>query len=290
MTGGKKYIRFDWAMKRLLRQKTNFVVLEGLLTSLLGREIKIAKMLESEGNADDIDSKYNRVDILAEDERGELMLIEVQNANEYAYFQRMVFGVSRLVTDYMHAGDNYEKVRKVYSINIVYFPLGVGEDYVYHGTTEFHGLHKNDTLQLSNFQKKKFDVMHVMDIFPEYYILRANDFNKWSSTSLDQWMYFLSTGEIPVSATAPGLSEARKRLEVDSLAPEAKVAYYKHLDDMVILEDTIKNSQAESRAEGRAEGRQETIIEMARFMKRNGMPTDKICEGTGLSASEVEKL
>ena len=27
-----RYVRFDWAIKRLLRQKANFVVLEGFLT------------------------------------------------------------------------------------------------------------------------------------------------------------------------------------------------------------------------------------------------------------------
>ena len=31
---GSNYIRFDWAMKRLLRNKANFAVLEGFLTTL----------------------------------------------------------------------------------------------------------------------------------------------------------------------------------------------------------------------------------------------------------------
>ena len=43
-----RYIRFDWAVKRLLRQKANFDVLEGFLTVLLGEEVKIIELLESE--------------------------------------------------------------------------------------------------------------------------------------------------------------------------------------------------------------------------------------------------
>ena len=35
------YIRFDWAMKRLLRNKANDAVLEGLVTSLIGKKFKI---------------------------------------------------------------------------------------------------------------------------------------------------------------------------------------------------------------------------------------------------------
>ena len=51
-----RYIRFDWAVKRLLRQKANFDVLEGFLTVLLGEEVKIIELLESESNQQSVDS------------------------------------------------------------------------------------------------------------------------------------------------------------------------------------------------------------------------------------------
>jgi predicted transposase/invertase (TIGR01784 family) len=149
----KKYIRFDWAMKRLLRDKANFGVLEGFLTTLLGHPIKIQKLLESESNQEYADDKQNRVDVLAEDEKGELYLIEIQNETEVAYFQRMLFGASKLVTEYINRGDNYERIRKVYSINIVYFNLGNGKDIVYHGKTEFRGIHNGELLSLSSFSE-----------------------------------------------------------------------------------------------------------------------------------------
>ena len=136
-----KYVRFDWAMKRLLRNKTNHAVLEGLLLSLIGKKIVIKHFLESEGNQEDLLDKYNRVDILAEDEDGELIIIEIQNSHEITYFHRMLYGVSKAITEYIDKGDSYDKVRKIYSINIVYFELGQGKDYVYHGKTEFKGLH-----------------------------------------------------------------------------------------------------------------------------------------------------
>ena len=132
-----RYIRFDWAMKRLLRNKANFGVLEGFLTTLLGEPMKIQKLLESESNQEEEFDKYNRVDMLAENNKGELFLIEVQNNNEYAYFQRMLFGASKLVTEYINREEGYDHVRKVYSINIVYFALGSGADTVYHGMIEF---------------------------------------------------------------------------------------------------------------------------------------------------------
>jgi hypothetical protein len=59
------YIRFDWAIKRLLRQKANFVVLESFLSSLLNETVRIERILESEGNKDTEDDKFNRLDMLA---------------------------------------------------------------------------------------------------------------------------------------------------------------------------------------------------------------------------------
>ena len=185
------YIRFDWAMKRLLRNKANFSVLEGLLTTLLGENITIRDLLESESNQEEEFDKYNRVDMLAVNSRGELILIEVQNNNEYAYFQRMLFGTSKLVTQYINRGESYEKVRKVYSVNIVYFSLGHGKDFVYHGKTEFRGIHENDLLELTPFQRQTFNVDEVSQLYPEYYILKVNDFNKVVKTPLEEWILSL---------------------------------------------------------------------------------------------------
>lgn len=280
------YIRFDWAMKRLLRNKANYGVLEGFITTLLGQKIKINRLLESEGNQEDEFDKFNRVDILAEGETGELYLIEVQNNNEYTYFQRMIFGTSKLVTEYIETGQGYENVKKVYSINIVYFPLGSGTDTVYHGKTEFRGIHNNDTLKLSPFQMKRFNADEVSDLYPEYYILRVNDFNKWSKIPLEQWIYFLNTGNIPEDASAPGLSEARERLKLDTLSKEELKAYYRNLDNLVSLDTTMYTA----REEGFHEGERKKAIEIARNLLASGIASSIIAQTTGLSTEDIEKL
>ena len=280
------YIRFDWAMKHLLRNKGNFGVLEGFLTTLLGERITIQKLLESESNQADEFDKYNRVDILAEDSKGELILIEVQNNNEYAYFQRMLFGTSKLVTEYINRGEGYAKVRKVYSVNIVYFSLGHGTDIVYHGKTEFRGIHNGELLELTPFQKQAFKVDAVSQLYPEYYILKVNDFNQVAKTALEEWIYYLNTGDIPDGASAPGLEEAKERLKLDRMTKDELKAYYRHLDNIVILRDNIFTE----RAEGRAEGFLEANRQNARAMKSKGLSTDMIAEITGLSVQEINDL
>lgn len=291
---GPELIRFDWAMKRLLRDKVNHGILEGLITTLLNKKIRIQKLLESESNQDDADDKYNRVDILAEDENGGLYLIEVQNETEFAYFQRMLFGTSKLVTEYIKRGQGYENIRKVYSINIVYFNIGCETDIVYHGKTEFRGIHNNELLNLSTFQKQKFEVSEVSELYPEYYILKVNDFNHWSKVPLEQWIYFLNTGEIPDDATAPGLNEAREKLQLERMTKAELNAYYHHLDNVVVLRDNIYTARNEGRidglAEGRAEGEKKAKREIAKQLKAMGLTADKIADATGLTLKEIEAI
>lgn len=305
----ENYIRFDWAMKRLLRDKANYVVLEGFLASLLGERFKIHRFLESEGNQEDEEDKYNRVDILAESEDGELCIIEVQNSRELSYFHRMLYGVSKAITEYIGLGKPYEEVRKVYSINIVYFELGQGKDYVYHGKTEFVGLHQpHDTLKLSVRQNEKFfgnkelDVMKrkaASDLFPEYYVLRVNDFDKVATTPLDEWIEFLKTGNISAKAKAAGLSEARERLRVDALSDKDKQAYYRHMESVRHMKSLFDTSRDEGYEEGMdmglakgmdmglAKGRSERAKEIAKQLKAMGLTTEQIAQATGLTLDEI---
>lgn len=294
----ENYIRFDWAMKRLLRNKANFDVLEGLLTTLLGEKITIQRLLESESNQEDEFDKYNRVDMLAEDSKGDLLLIEVQNNNEYAYFQRMLFGTSKLVTEYINRGEGYEKVRKVYSINIVYFALGHGKDNVYHGKTEFRGIHYNDLLELSPFQRQTFKVDAVSQLYPEYYILKVNGFDQVAKSPLEEWIHYLNTGKIPETYHAPGLDAARERLKIDSMSKDEKNAYYRHMDNINLLKSNIKTEREEGKLEGlqeglqkgRAEGGREKALSIARKLKTAGMDETQIAEITGLKEEEIREL
>jgi predicted transposase/invertase (TIGR01784 family) len=200
----KKLIRFDWAIKRLLRNKANFVVLEGFLSELLFDDIKIQQILESESNQETDDSKFNRVDILTQNSKNELIIIEIQSTYEIDYFHRMAFGVSKSMSENLKLGQQYAEIKKIISINIVYFDLGQGEDYIYKVTTDFRGLHQKDLLQLSDKQKITFLKEKVSDIFPEYYLLKVNQFNDIAKDTLDEWIYFLKNSEVKDNFKAKG--------------------------------------------------------------------------------------
>ena len=299
---GDELVRFDWAIKRLLRQKANFVVLESFLSELLGEKVKIDRILESEGNKESEDDKFNRVDLLAENEKRDLMLVEVQNTSELYYFQRMLYGTSKAITEYIYEGDKYSEVRKIYSVNIVYFDLGQGDDYIYHGKSVFKGIHTGDTLKLSVKQRNTFVKEEAGDLFPEYYILRVDEFNRHAVTPLDEWIRFLKSGTIDEGTTVEGLKAAKECLRVAGLSPEDRRAYDRHVDAVRVQWDVLttartegwdegwdggwaegrmkglEEGRAEGREEGRAEGREEGRAEGREEGRAEGMAEGRVEE------------
>jgi predicted transposase/invertase (TIGR01784 family) len=224
-------IRFDWALKRILRNKATFVVLEGFLSVLLNEKIIIEAVLSSQSNQEVEDEKYNDVDILIRNSKGEHIIIEVQNTKQIDYFHRILFGASKIVTEYIQKGTEYENVKKVISVTVAYFDLGQGLDYVYHGTTSFKGIHRGDILSLSEPQRKRYQKQKVAEIYPEYWIIKAGIFDETQvNDQLDEWIYFFKTGSILEDFTAAGLDEARELLDKLKLQPEARAAYNRYED------------------------------------------------------------
>lgn len=289
-----RYIRFDWAIRRLLRQKANFGVLEGFLTVFLGEPITIMEILESESNQTSAEDKFNRVDIKARNSKDEIIIIEIQNTRELYYLERVLYGVAKAITEHIHLGDSYREVKKVYSISILYFDLGVGSDYLYHGQNHFIGVHTGDQLQIRTKEQNAIITRLPAEIFPEYILIRVNEFDKVAVTPLDEWMRYLKDGIIAADTTAPGLGEAREKLKYYSMTDKERRAYDEHLNAIMIQNDVLNaaklEGQMEGRMEGREEGRMEERLSNARNLKKMGVSPEIIAQATGLSVEEVAKL
>ncbi|MDQ1266670.1 MAG: hypothetical protein QG635_1822, partial [Bacteroidota bacterium] len=250
----KRYISFDWAIKKLLRSKANFGILEGFLSELLGKDIKILRLLESESNKEDQFDRSNRVDMLVEDIRGELIIVEVQNNRQMDYMQRMLYGASKALIENIDEGIPYSDVKKVISVNIIYFDLGQGEDYIYHGSTKFLGIYKNDELQLSGKQKEAFKVEKIHELFPEYYIIKVNNFNDVAKNTLDEWIYFLKNEDIQTEFKAKGLREAKKKLDIMKLNKEELSIYKRYKENLHYHASMYLTNVLEAKDEGYKDG------------------------------------
>ncbi|MBF0108068.1 MAG: PD-(D/E)XK nuclease family transposase [Magnetococcales bacterium] len=286
----RRLISFDWALKRLLRSKANFGILEGFLSVLFGEEVRIVEILESESNQENEFDKHNKVDLKARNARDELVLIEIQYEREHDYLQRLLYGTSKAVTEHVQQGEPYARVLKVISVSILYFDLGSGQDYVYHGATLFRGLHIHDELCLSEGQKKLFRRDSISGLFPEYYLLKVNRFNDVARDTLDEWVYFLKNGEIPDNFTAQGLDKAKEQLDILKLTQAERQAYERYQEDLHYQASMVESTYGLGKLEG---------IEIGEMKGKADMLLDQIAERFGsipdwarskLSAADLDTL
>ena len=285
----KKLIRFDWAMKKLLRHKANFDILEGFLSELLSDEVRIKQILESEGNKEDGDDKFNRVDILVENHKGELIIIEVQNTQEYDYFHRMLFGTSKAITEHIKETEAYANVKKIISITIAYFDLGQGKDYVYHGTTVFKGIHKGDILGLSDKQIQAYSKANIHEIYPEYWVIKTGKFRNRVNDKLDEWIYFLKNAEIKPTFSAKGLKEANEKLDTMKLPEKERKDYDRYLRHLMSIASRNHTIEIDAK-EIIKKAKEERDIELILRMDKEGFTIPQIMRVTQRSEDEIKKI
>jgi len=284
----QKLIRFDWAMKKLLRDKANFDVLEGFLCALLDDEnIKILNILESETNQDDEDDKFNRVDLLIQDCEKRKIYIEIQNTRETDYLESLLFATSKIIVEHQDLGENFKDISKVISISILYFNLGIGDDYIYFGTNEFIGLNSRNKLIL----KKRVIVSESLEpkykfveknIFPEYYLITVERYQNIVKKKIDEWIYMIKNNEVADGSSSKNIDKAKQKLAEINMTEMERKSYEKYLINLAKDKDVVNTAKEE--------GRDERNIEIAKKMKLKGKTIDEIIEFTGLSEKQIDEL
>ena len=284
----EKYIRFDWAVKRMLRDKANFDVLEGLITVLLGEKITIVELLESEGNQEAEDDKFNRVDIKAKDSNG-IIIIELIIAKDLFTIEKILYGTAKTITAHI-PNYKYNSDSKVFSIIISYYNLNGGNWYFQQG-------YRNSI---------------------NYRFLMVPRFTGIATTPIEEWLDYLKNGRIKDDTTTPGLAEAREKLQYMQMSRADQLAYERHLDALAVQSDAFDAARIEGHAEGRAvgieegraagieegraagieegrvvgleEGRTKEKKDIARNLKSLGVSVNDISKATSLTIEEIEAL
>ena len=304
MGNEKRLVRFDWAIKYLLRNKAHFVILEGFLSELLKEDVEIEQILESEGTKYRDDDKTMRVDVLAELGKGEKVIIEVQCVRQWDYLSRMLYGVSKVVVDHLKQGETYGKIPRVISVNIVYFDVGKGDDYIYRGRTEFRGVHKGDRLELGEKEKRMYPetIGEVSEVYPEYYVIKVNQFSNRVVDKFDEWMTFLKDEAIKPTYEAKGLKEASATLNMLKLSEKQRQEYDRYIEGLRDERSLIETHYSDGERAGIEKGERIGIEkgerigiekekrETARKLKGIGLETVQISEITGMTASQIEAL
>ena len=296
----KKLIRFDWALKYILRNKANFDVLESFLSNLLKEEIKLDGFMDSESNKEEAHRKFNRVDLLCRDSLGRCIIIEIQNNREADYLQRILWGSSKTVVESLQMGEEYSNVVKVISISILYYPFRQDEqqndDFIYYGVTEMTGLHSGKPLILHGIitAGNKSPIITSKNIFPEFYMIYVEKFEDMIREAIDEWIYFFKHGAIRDDFTSPGILLAAKKLDYLAMKEEERRAYDDYLaylgEEKGIIRTAKDEGIAEGLAKGLAEGELKSKERIARNLRAAGMSIEEIARITELHFDEIKKL
>jgi len=278
----RKLISFDWAIKRILRSKANFDILEGFLSELLKEDIKIIEILESESNQDILSDKFNRLDLKVKNQNDEIILIEIQYSSELDYLQRILYASSKAISEHMKEGMAYSKISKVISISILYFDFGDGDDYIYKGTTNFVGLHNKTTLKLNEKQKELYKTDKVEKIYPEYYLIKVRNFDDNAKDTLDEWINFLKNETIPENPKAKGLLKASQELDYLKMNEEERIQYNRYQED--------RHHEASIYESTYVIGQIEKTKEIAKNLLNANVNIDIIKQTTGLTDMELANL
>jgi len=295
----KKLIRFDWAMKTLLRDKANFDVIEGFLCALFEDDnIKILNILESETNAEDETDKFNRVDLLVQDSQNRKIYIEIQNTRETDYLESLLYATSKIIVEHQDLGENFKDISKVISISILYFNLGTGDDYIYYGTTEFKGLNTGHKLVV----KKRVEISETLEpkykfvekkIFPEYYLITVERYKNVVQKRIDEWIYMIKNSEVAEGSTSKNIDKAKQKLAIINMTKEKRKAYEKYLINLAKDADVVNTAKEEGvqiGIEKERQKQQEEKIEMIKVMINDGMSDNQIARFTKTDIAEIQKI
>jgi predicted transposase/invertase (TIGR01784 family) len=226
----------------------------------------------------------------------------VQYSRELDYLQRILYGSAKVITEHLEQGAAYAEVNKVISISILHFDWGKGDDYIYHGTTRFIGLHNQQELQLSTEQQNLYQAPKIADLYPEYYLIELKNFHNLARDTLDEWIYFLKNEEIKNEFSAKGLQEAKEVLDVLKMSSEERLAYEHHQEQLHYEASMYESTYILGKMVGKEEGREEGILIgeeqgfkkgqllSAKNMKTMGIEIEIIAEVTGLSIAQIESL
>jgi predicted transposase/invertase (TIGR01784 family) len=182
----------------------------------------------------------------------------------------------------LEKGQAYRHLNKVISVSITYFNLGTGQDYLYYGSTNFTGVHTQDTLGFSETQGQEYGLREERKIFPQYYLIRVGKFADEIHDPIDKWIYMFKHSQIKPDFTTKHIQTAGEKLRTMSLPTDRRKAYERFMDN--------RSYEASMLYTSHKEGLEQGIKQVAKKMLNQGMEVEMIAFLTDLPLETIEKL
>ena len=285
----KPLISFDYAIKYLLKDKGDYEIVEGFISALLTSEgykpIKIRALLDGESNKESKHLKRSIADVIVEDEQGNNYIVEIDRAYTDLFLQKAVFNTSRLIVDNLGANQDYLQIKKVFHINLLYFPFENTKAPLHHGKVIFHEIDQTHSIDI-HLVDRGMQMYDAHNIFPEYFLISIPLFNDVIKEEIDEWLYLMKHSEVKEDFKSPYMKKAAERLSILTMSNQEREIYDSYVMDSMKGRDYLISAEAKGKAEGKAEER----MQIARAMLAKKKPIEEIEEFTGLSKGDIEKL
>jgi len=281
----KTLISFDYAIKYLLKHKSDYDIVEGFISAVISScgypPVKIKTLLESASNKEDSDLKGSIADLVVEDLSGVKYVVEIDRSYTNLFLHKACFNSSRLIVDSIYGNDDYSTIKKIININLAYFAFGDIKVPLHYGKTVFYEIDKDhpQNLHLANVGLKYFD---INNIFPEYLVISVPLFDDVVKSELDEWLYVMKHSKVKEDFKSPYMKKVAARLAILKMTPAERRHYQEYMNASLKQRDYLVSSREEGKIEGE--------IEIAKNLLELGVPNDIIMKSTGLSKEEVEKM
>ncbi|MCD2348047.1 Rpn family recombination-promoting nuclease/putative transposase [Clostridium guangxiense] len=275
--------KVDFAFKKLFGSEENKDILIAFINSIIdeNEQIKDIELKNPYNIADYRKGKMTILDIKAVDDKDVWYDIEMQISQQDFFDKRALYYWSKVYSSQIESGEDYEKLRKTISINIL--------DFNYLKEEDFH----------SEFKIYNTKTMKEFSNMFEMHFIELNKFNKdykELKTGLDRWIAFLSRAyeldkdNIPEElAEDKDVKKAIEKLDIMYLSKEEREIYENDLKALMDYRAQIKAAERSGRIEGIKEGDLQARISIARNFL-DVLDDETIAIKVGLSIDEIKGL
>ena len=285
----KSLISFDYAIKYLLKDKGDYEIVEGFISALLMSEgykpVKIKALLDGESNKESRYLKRSIADVIVEDAQGNNYIVEIDRAYTDLFLNKAVFNTSRLIVDNLGTNQDYLQIKKVFHINLLYFPFKNTKSPLHHGKVIFHEIDNAHPVDVHLIDRG----MHIFDahnIFPEYFIVSIPLFDDVIKEEIDEWLYLIKYSEVKEDFKSPYMQKVAQRLSILKMTNQEREVYDTYVMDSMKGRDYIISAEARGEARGEAKGVEKTALNML----KQKIDDKLIASVTGFSLEEIAKL
>jgi predicted transposase/invertase (TIGR01784 family) len=279
----------DFIFKLVFGDQRNVDVLADFLQAVLDippEDYDTLTIIDPNVKRESFGDKAGVLDVKLKTKSGKIIDVEIQVDSHLPLRERLTYYVSKMVTEQIARGQDYDVIKRVISVVITDFAVLDGSPDYHHTFRLYDGKHKvtlTDLVEIHTLELPKLPVQQ-------------------DGSALWSWLKLFNTQReedlTMLAKQKPMLRKVVGILQELSQDEQARLLYEQQEKWRMDYSSSMRNAQRiglqeglkEGMEKGMEQGRAEERRETARKMKADGLSVSMIATYTNLSAEEIETL